>query len=240
MIIEKENPDTKAGVNESAPTLSMQYKQDSICPCAGKTSTGGGCHFGKKEAARNERHVRAQHESRPPAKAPECNPTPAQKRCLTLLDYDKETGNLLSRVSRGGRRAGEVCGTDCHGYVQVAIDCKLYRAHRIIFKMVYGREPVGFIDHIDGDKSNNRLDNLREVLPWQNALNRIAPPTSNTGHLGVSWDKTRQKYVASIGVSGKVIKLGYYPNLCCAIAARKHAFDLVVSSPANDNGRAVK
>ncbi|WP_420335450.1 HNH endonuclease signature motif containing protein [Roseibium sp.] len=122
----------------------------------------------------------------------------------------------------------------------MSVDGKIYRAHRIIFKMAYGRDPVGYLDHIDGDRSNNRLENLREVTPWENNMNRAAPASSNTGHLGVHWDISQQKFLATIGIGGKAVNLGRFLKICCAIAARKHAFDLLVDAPSNDNGRASK
>lgn len=245
MTFEMENPGEGSGLTrvelQSAATLrKFAPRQNSICRSNGKTSTVDGCHFDEKQADSNARRVLAQLAAFTPAKAPECAPLPSQKRCHELFEYCEETGFLTGRVSRGGRRAGDICGTDSHGYIQLCIDGKLYRAHRVIFKMLTGREPVGYLDHRDGNKINNRLENLREVLPWQNALNRIAPSTSNTGYLGVSWDNKQQKYVASLGVGGKVVKLGSFSEVCCAIVARKHAFNLVIGSPSNDNGRANK
>ncbi|WP_298981726.1 HNH endonuclease signature motif containing protein [uncultured Roseibium sp.] len=234
-----ENPGgANSGVEiKSAPTLlNFAAKQDSICPCIAEKSTGEACRFGEKQIESNSRRILAQVEAFEPAEAPTCNPTPSQERCLELFEQHEETGFLIARTSTGGRPVGEICGTDSYGYTQVYIDGVAYRAHRIAFKMEYGREPIGYLDHIDGDRCNNRLDNLREVTPWANSLNRIAPATSNTGQLGVHWDASKERYLASIGVGGKTVHLGRYINLCCALAARKHAFGLVVGAASNDNG----
>ncbi|ERP98669.1 hypothetical protein Q669_00570 [Labrenzia sp. C1B10] len=177
-----------------------------------------------------------------PADAPYCKPLPTVKRLRELFGYDPETGVLTWKVSRGGQRAGDVAGTPIDGYVQIFVDGVAYRAHRLIFKLVYGREPIGHIDHENGNRSDNRLvkgdpenSNLREVLPWQNSLNRIAPTESNTGHRGVSWIASAQRYLASIGIADRNVKLGTYTCLRCAIDARAHAFGLLIGAPANDN-----
>ncbi|MEO1028252.1 MAG: HNH endonuclease [Pseudomonadota bacterium] len=229
-----------AGVQNSDGTLfNFASRQAEICRWLAEKSTDTGCRLNQTQIDRNARKIRAKLDSFNPAKASECIPLPSQKRLLELFDYDEDAGNLIARTSLGNRRAGQICGHETEkGYLKLRIDRIAYKAHRLIFKMAYGREPIGFIDHIDGNRSNNRLENLREATPWENTLNRLAPPTSNTGHMGVSWDKDTRRYNACISVGNRNVHLGRFEKLCCAVAARKHAFDIVAGAPSNDNMRA--
>ena len=236
--------DTATGAhNKSDGTLSnIAARQVSICTCAAGNATGEEREFSQQCKRDIAAKVSTHLANVTRADGPYCKPLPSLKRLRELLDYNPETGILTWRVSRGGQRAGEVCGTDTNGYVQVFIDNVAYRAHRVIFKMVMGRDPIGIIDHKNGNRSDNRLvkddpekSNLREVMPWQNSLNRIAPTGSNTGHRGVSWVKSSQRYLASIGIGDRNVKLGLFSCLDCAVSARSYAFNLLVGTPANDN-----
>ncbi len=88
---------------------------------------------------------------------------PEQRLLLDLLTYDPETGKLYNKVSRVNAPAGKEAGGVSNGYRVVRVEGELYRAHLIIWKMVYGTDPGGYLKHLDFDKLNNRLDNL--VLP---------------------------------------------------------------------------
>ncbi len=240
-----ENPGgVSSGVMTSDGTRGqiIAARQVTVCICKRGKATDTGCEFDEKRRLKNSAKVQAALSDFQPAKASYCKPLPTLKRLLELFSYDPETGVLTWKVSRGGQRAGDVAGTISHGYVQVFVDGIAYRAHRLIWKMVTGREPVRYIDHENGNRSDNRLikndpsnSNLREVTPWENNLNRCAPAGSNTRHLGVSWQRQAQTYLACIGVGGTVVKLGTYSCLRCAVDARAHAFGLLVGTPANDN-----
>ncbi|MBG6209237.1 hypothetical protein IWQ49_003908 [Labrenzia sp. EL_126] len=245
---EKENPSgCDAGAGNSAECACAQIsdgtllgfaaRQSEICHFVAEKSTAGSCYLNETQLVSNARRIKAKLEVFKPSKAFECIRLPSQARLLELFDYDETTGNLRFRKSRGGKRAGSLCGTLCYGYIQVSIDERVYRAHRVIFKMAFGREPIGYVDHIDGNRSNNRLENLREATPWQNSLNRVAPSTSNTGHMGVYWNKDARRFNVCISIGNQNVNLGYFEKLCCAVAARKHAFDIVVGAPSNDNAR---
>ena len=84
------------------------------------------------------------------------------------------------------------------------------------------------IDHIDADRTNNRITNLRDVAPFENRQNqRSANIDSTTGVKGVFLDKKSGKYEARIGVRGQVLRLGLFPDVGCAAKAYAEAAALV-------------
>ena len=119
-------------------------------------------------------------------------------RVLELLDYDPETGHFRWRVTKGSKRmAGEVAG--ClygKGYWSIGIDRRLYYAHRLAWLYVHGEWPKRVIDHINRDKLDNRIVNLRDVTISENGLNQKSVR-------GFYFDKSRGKYMAYIQVNGK-------------------------------------
>lgn len=113
--------------------------------------------------------------------------------------------------------------TDTHGYKFGAIFGKNYRAHRVIWAMTFGAWPDGQIDHINGNRSDNRIENLRVVSNAENQRNSKIRSTNTSGAAGVSWNKRCAKWQARITVNHKRIHLGYFGNKDDAIAARKSA-----------------
>lgn len=167
-----------------------------------------------------------------PAKAKQqyCKPLPTLNRLEELFVFDVLKGTIHHKKSRGGMNAGDLAGCYTYGYVQTYVDYTPYRNHRLIFKYHYKRNPVGILDHIDGNRSNNSIMNLREVTALQNAQNRHAC-NSNTGIIGVSYCSTSRRYLADIGYNNQTVHLGRYINLDCAIKARKHAESILFSLP---------
>lgn len=139
-----------------------------------------------------------------------------------LIDYDPVTGLIKSKISRPGVKAGSVMGTvrKTNGYLQIGINRKLYYAHRLAM-MISGYDIEGAqVDHIDGDKLNNRLANLRVSRNFENSQNIKGPyKTNTTGILGVKKANQKSGYVARISVKGKVIHLGTYDSADAAGAA---------------------
>jgi hypothetical protein len=105
-----------------------------------------------------------------------------------------------------------------HGTI---FDAKAY-AHRVIWKLSYGTDPVE-VDHIDGDRSNNKLSNLRNVSKADNAKNKRPSSRNTSGSNGVCWSKACGKWKAEIQCSGVRKHLGVYANKSDAIFARKSA-----------------
>lgn len=135
-----------------------------------------------------------------------------QDRLRELLDYDQDTGQFTwVNNSRSGMKAGDAAGTvHPKGYTRIKLDKKLYSAHRLAWLYVYGAYPNEQIDHVSGDKADNRLSNLRLATNAQNAWNRGKPKTNSTGFKGVYFNKAHQKFYARITVHGKKIHVGAF------------------------------
>jgi hypothetical protein len=134
-----------------------------------------------------------------------------------LFEYDKETGNLIWKIKPSSRghhvKAGDIAGTlKSHGYLCVGINYNSYRAHRLIFLMHKGYLPKT-IDHINGDKLDNRIENLRAATVGQNQHNRKTNANNTSGYKGVSWNKALKKWTARITLERKIIHLGYFANV---------------------------
>jgi hypothetical protein len=131
-----------------------------------------------------------------------------------VIDYEPLTGAFRWRqtVNRGVN-AGDVAGTFLRGYRVIRINRVAYRACRLAWLLVYGKHPDGVIDHIDGNKSNDAIANLRDVTQGMNTENKSkASKNSHSGILGVTVRRTGSgpRYAARIGADGKLHWLGLY------------------------------
>ena len=102
-------------------------------------------------------------------------PLPPVERVRELLDYNPDTGVFTWKVKRGGKaQAGTVAGYEhVTGYWYIAIDKKYYPAHRLAWLYIHGVEPENDIDHINHQRSDNRISNLREATRSQNCANKV-------------------------------------------------------------------
>lgn len=126
--------------------------------------------------------------------------------------FEYRDGHLFWKVDRRGNKVkGKQASRlkKSNGYQEVTINKKKYYAHRIIFMMFYGRWAEQ-IDHIDGDRSNNLISNLREANNAQNNRNTKLRVTNQTGFKGVSYYNSIKRYVAKITVNYKGIHLGCF------------------------------
>lgn len=96
-------------------------------------------------------------------------------------------------------------------------------AHRVAWALHYGEWPDGQIDHINGDKADNRLDNLRVVTAQGNAKNRPLRSDNTSGHVGVYWVTETKQWMAQIKVDGRQVTIGRYKTFEDAVVARKKA-----------------
>jgi hypothetical protein len=111
------------------------------------------------------------------------------------------------------------------GYLRVSINCQKYSVHRIIWCYHFGSIPSRLeIDHIDGNKKNNMIENLRLATRSQNkSNNKRARCDSKSNILGVYWHKAKSKWVAQIRKNNKNFYLGSFVNQEDAVAARRAA-----------------
>ncbi len=136
-----------------------------------------------------------------------------RKRIKELFRYDGES--LIWKSGRRGQsKAGVVAGclNPDTKYICIGADNNVYRAHRLIFLYCHGYLPE-FIDHIDGNRSNNRIDNLRAATMGQNHRNRKISKNNTSGIKGVSWCKRSEKWTARLCTRGKQEHLGYFDDI---------------------------
>ncbi len=142
--------------------------------------------------------------------------TITHERLLSLLAYECETGVFVWKVSRGnGLKVGDAAGRIGQGYRLVRVDGRGYLAHRLAWFYVHGAWPDGEIDHINGDKLDNRIANLRDIRHRGNAENkRKARADNQTGFLGVHIKpaNTKRPFVASIRVDGVLKHIGAFAD----------------------------
>ncbi len=144
----------------------------------------------------------------------------------SILNYDCDTGLFtwakdVSRNVKAGFTAGSL---NSSGYLRITVNRKAYYAHRLAWIFTTGEQPKGFIDHIDGCKSNNAFNNLREVTPSENLQNqRKANQDNQSGLLGAHWHIGCNKFHSQIGLNGKYKHLGYFNTAEEAHAAYLYA-----------------
>ena len=143
-----------------------------------------------------------------------------------LFDYDAESGALywkvkLNRSIRVGNEAGTV--NKYNKYRIVTIDNKKYRSHRIIWAYVYGVWPINDIDHINHDRADNRIENLREATQKENRRNMSLDVRNKSGFTGIYWNKKTKVWQAFIKLYEKNLYLGQFIDKFEAICARMSA-----------------
>ena len=186
------------------------------------------------------------------AKAP--LPTPAMLR--QLLDYDPTTGLLTWRYRTpealmacglsvpsnldqwNTRLAGKVAFTadNGRGYRITTAFGQMLRAHRVAWAMHYDAWPDAMLDHINGDRADNRIANLRLSNFVENGRNARISVANKSGQTGVVWVKRISKWRAKITVNSKRIELGEFDLYRDAVRARKNAEKVHGFSP--NHGRA--
>ena len=144
--------------------------------------------------------------------------------------YDPETGKIFRRLGNETyfERGREAFRTDTpKGYLVGNFQRKIYLAHRIAWALFYGEWPQGQVDHLNGNRKDNRIRNLRIVSNQENCRNLGRRATKNpdrdSGVNGVYWHKKNQKWVARLKTNGTWIYLGSHADLSEAVAARRRA-----------------
>jgi hypothetical protein len=131
-------------------------------------------------------------------------------------------GVLLHKVKKHcSQRAGFPAGClDDKGYINVRLSGRMHKAHRLIFAMHHGYMP-NLVDHIDGNKSNNKIENLRDCSKSQNGMNRHHPSSSSTGHRNVY--KKGAAFQVALRSDKKTIYVGSFVDIHKAISAAQEA-----------------
>lgn len=139
-----------------------------------------------------------------------------------LLDYNAETGVITWRNNwKGGVKAGDVAGYKHHtGYLMMGFMGKYVQMHRIAWCHYYGEQPKECIDHINCDRTDNRVANLRQASYNDNNKNASIRKDNTSGYKGVSWDASKGKWVASVMHNKKTYRVGSFSDPEAAYEAR--------------------
>lgn len=132
-------------------------------------------------------------------------------RLRAAMDYDRDTGKLFWAEKRKGCRVGDEVGAkDVNGYVKTTFEGNWYYVHQLIWFLENdGVWPKGMLDHINGNRSDNRISNLRDVTNSENSHNSTKPGNkSTTGLRGVA--RYMDKYIAQIMIDGKRTAIGMF------------------------------
>jgi len=146
-----------------------------------------------------------------------------QSRLKELLEYNPDSGIFVWNCSNGlkikkGDIAGPVYGS---GYRNIRLDGRTYPAHRLAWLYVHGKLPKNIIDHINHNRMDNSIRNLRDITPSQNAKNKNLGGRNKSGVMGVS--RRNGRWWAQIKASKKLISLGFFDDFFEACCARKSA-----------------
>lgn len=148
-----------------------------------------------------------------PKQVPICESLHSEIR--ELFDYNSESGVVTWKFCGVGRRANNQAGhKQSNGYIEIAVQVQgkslRLKAHRLAWFLTYGAWPTGVVDHINGDRSDNRLSNLRDVTHKENLHNiGTLSKSADTGIVGVR-PSGCGRFKAAIEVSGKEVYLGTF------------------------------
>ncbi len=145
-----------------------------------------------------------------------------QKKVRKLFHYNADTGVITWKVNTSSRvMAGKAAGCiSNHGYLRVSIGGKRYLNHRIIWLLHFGYLPEGQIDHINRNRIDNRICNMREVSALCNTRNSGIGINNTSGVVGVHWRKDISKWEAKVTVNYRGKSLGVFSVLSEAVAHR--------------------
>lgn len=150
---------------------------------------------------------------------------PTQECLRELFNYDQSTGLLTWREPRWLKKKEAFTRPDrTNGYLPICIGKFRTYVHRVAWVIAHGRIPKGMlIDHIDHDRTNNRLSNLRLVTRTNSNRNLTRRSTNKSGFNGVYWYARKRRWIASIGHEGRTVHLGSFLELHQALAIRAEA-----------------
>lgn len=131
-----------------------------------------------------------------------------------ILDYDKDTGVFTRKQSSHRNYVGKRAGTLHHtGYRFIRLSGKVYAEHRLAWLYVHGEILGDVIDHIDGNKSNNKISNLRCATRSDNNCNALRRKDNSSGIKGINWHKVTNKWMCRVQHDGDRVILGYFNSI---------------------------
>lgn len=150
------------------------------------------------------------------------NPDLSHEYLKTRLSYDETTGDFTWLSPKGikGKKAGHL---GCYGYWRIAIKGITYQAHRLSWFYYYGSWPEKCLDHMNQNRVDNRIGNLREADSHENHRNKSLNKKNTSGFNGVHWGRLKNRWQARIHMNNKNISLGSYVKFEDAVNARKKA-----------------
>jgi hypothetical protein len=149
-------------------------------------------------------------------------PFPPLDEVRRLLTYYPNTGAFQWTMEAGRKVRGKVTGCKDHGcgYGSIRIGNTLYLSHRVAWFMQYGEDPGDMqVDHINENKLDNRIANLRLATNAENMKNVTAYTTNSSGYKGVSWMKSYGKWEGYVCYQYKKYGAGFFDDLEEAAAA---------------------
>lgn len=148
-------------------------------------------------------------------------PLPSQEKLLELFDYKDGDLYWKEKINSSIDLSKPAGSSLSNGYRRIKIEGETYKYHRLIWKYHYGVDPKNQIDHIDGNKLNNCIENLREATNQENSFNRGVQKNNKLGVKGVR--KVGDRYRSQIMVKGKKKHLGSFYTLEEAKIVRQKA-----------------
>ncbi len=136
------------------------------------------------------------------------------EKCYQLIKYNPLTGVMTWKTSGRGKKEGGVVGSvKSDGYIGIGSSIngsfKLLKGHRVAW-YIYYKELPNVIDHVNGDRKDNRISNLRSCTQQENSRNQKKRINSKSKYKGVSWAKNMCKWQSKICVNNRSIHLGYF------------------------------
>lgn len=149
--------------------------------------------------------------------------------------FEYKNGRLYWKIAprNNPKMLGKAAGTmHPRGYTRICIGNKFYLMHRLIFLMINGYMPM-VVDHIDGDTSNNAIENLRDATFSQNQFNSKVPKNNKSGVKGVCWFNASKKWRVQITANKVKHFFGYFDDLELASLVATEARDRLHGKWAN-------
>ena len=137
-----------------------------------------------------------------------------------VFRYNPETGRISKFLKCGSASARCPDNQTRNGYRYVEFKKQRIAAHRLAWLLYYGEWPDGILDHINRDKSDNRIANLRVATASENTHNVGLRKDNSSGYSGVNWHKRTNTWQVRIRIAGAHVFIGHFKNLKDAVEAR--------------------